>query len=73
MIPPIPLNLGKTQNSPFRSQLGTLFWHRSYLNFFARIIMAPLTFNLIEKELHPHGDAGSLFLVLSLVVFHRPL
>jgi len=71
VIPTHTVESGKTQNPPFRSQLGTLFFLASifYLNFFARIIMAPLM-PTIEKELHfSHGDAGSLFLVLSLGYF----
>ncbi|MEW6670919.1 MAG: MFS transporter [Thermodesulfobacteriota bacterium] len=62
---------GQTQIPPFRSQLGTLFFLASifYLNFVSRIIMAPLM-PTVEKELHfSHGEAGSLFLVLSLGYF----
>ncbi|MDF1592714.1 MAG: MFS transporter [Desulfobacterales bacterium] len=71
MIPTQTAESGQTQMPPFRSQLGTLFFLASifYLNFVSRIIMAPLM-PTVEKELHfSHGEAGSLFLVLSLGYF----
>jgi len=71
VIPTHTVETGQMQNPPFRSQLGTLFFLAAifYLNFVARIIIAPLM-PTVEKELHfSHGEAGSLFLVLSLGYF----
>jgi MFS transporter, NNP family, nitrate/nitrite transporter len=58
-------------NETFRTQLGPLLLIASIflLNFTARIIAAPLL-PTIEKDLgFSHGDAGSLFLFLSIGYF----
>jgi len=67
-------HLSETQNDPlppFSAQLGPLFFLASifYLNFVSRIIMAPLM-PTIENDLGiSHGEAGSLFLLISLGYF----
>lgn len=58
-------------NIPFRSQLGPLIILTIifYLNFLSRIILAPLLPN-IEQDLNiTHGEAGALFLMISLGYF----
>lgn len=55
-------------NIPFRAQLGPLVVLTIifYLNFVSRIILAPLLPN-IEQDLNiTHGEAGALFLMISL-------
>ena len=55
----------------FRSQLGPLLFLAAifFMNFIGRIIIAPLMPN-IEEELHiSHGQAGTLFLLISLGYF----
>jgi len=57
--------------SSFRSQLGPLLFLTAifFLNFIARIIFAPLMPS-IEKDLGiSHGEAGSLFLLMSFGYF----
>ncbi len=71
MIPARRYETDQTPLPPFRSQLKQLLFLASifYLNFVSRIIMAPLM-PTIEQDLHlSHGEAGSLFLVLSLGYF----
>ena len=64
----------ETQNenaSSFRSQLGPLLFLTAifFLNFISRIIFAPLMPS-IEKDLGiSHGEAGSLFLLISFGYF----
>ncbi|MBW2148575.1 MAG: MFS transporter [Deltaproteobacteria bacterium] len=56
------------ESSPFRSQIGPLLFLTGIflLNFLSRIILAPLLPS-IEKDMGVgHGDAGSLFLMISL-------
>jgi NNP family nitrate/nitrite transporter-like MFS transporter len=53
---------------PFRAKAGTVFFLAGLflLNFMARFILAPLM-PFVEQDLHiTHGQAGSLFLVISL-------
>jgi NNP family nitrate/nitrite transporter-like MFS transporter len=58
-------------SASFRSQLGSLLFLAAifFLNFIARIIMAPLM-PTIEQDLHiTHSQAGSLFLLVSVGYF----
>jgi predicted MFS family arabinose efflux permease len=53
---------------PFRAKAGTVFFLAGLflLNFMARFILAPLM-PFVEQDLHiTHGQAGSLFLAISL-------
>jgi NNP family nitrate/nitrite transporter-like MFS transporter len=57
--------------APFRAQLGFLLLLTSifFINFISRIVLAPLT-PTIEADLNlTHGEAGSLFFLISLGYF----
>jgi len=67
----LPGKAGESEQDPaasFRGQVGPLVLLTLifFLNFLARIILAPLL-PAIEQDLHlDHGEAGSLFLLISL-------
>ncbi len=63
--------LKENESKPFRSQLGPILFLAAifFLNFMARIVLAPLM-PAIEADLGvDHAEAGSFFLLLSVGYF----